>query len=117
MTAAGPPLPPQFADLEPFAARWGSLDTAAERYLLRQSSSMEELKAFHAAAADRLEEIFEYLDSFPQGDLPPAEERLFKTVLGLSEVMQAVEVFGEPRIRHTPFPHHLEVNWTLPHKY
>jgi hypothetical protein len=109
-----PALPTSFADLEPFAAKWGALETAAERYLLRQSSTMEELRAFHQAAAPRLDEVFDYLDSFPPGDLPPAEARLYRTVLALSEVMQAVEIFGEPRVKNAPFPHHIETVWTQP---
>lgn len=105
------PLPAQFAALEPFAEIWGGLETQAERYLARQNARFEELEDFHAAAANRLDEIFAYLDSFPPGDLPPAEARLFRTVLGLSEVMQAVEVFGQPRMKNAPYPHHLEVVW------
>jgi hypothetical protein len=109
--AETPSLPEQFRDLERFADRWGELETPGQRYLLRQSQSIEELRAFHSAAAHRLDEIFNYLDSFPPGDLPPSEARLFRTVLGLAEVMQAVEVYGEPRIRFAPFPHHLETVW------
>jgi hypothetical protein len=104
-------LPAGFEYLEPFAEKWGELHTSGERYLLRQSSSMEELTAFHKAAATRLSEIFDYLDSFPQGDLPEPEARLFRTVLGLSEVMQAVEIFNTPRVKNAPYPHNLEVEW------
>lgn len=110
MTGNAVSLPAQFADLLPFAESWGKLDTPAARYLLRQSSSIEDLRAFHAAASHRLDEIFDYLDSFPEGDLPPSEDLLFRTVLGLGEVMQAVEIYGEPRIRNAPFPHHLEMD-------
>lgn len=105
-------LPDGFAYLEPFAAKWGDLHDARERYLLRQSSSMAELRAFHDAAADRLEEIFDYLDAFPPGDLPAPEARLFRTILGLSEVMQAVEVFRQPRVRNAPYPHVIDIGWT-----
>jgi hypothetical protein len=105
-------LPQHFAFLEPFAAQWGDLETQRERYLLRQNSKMEELRRFHAAAANRLGEIFDYLDGFPPGDLPPPEARLYRTVLGLAEVMQAVEVFGEPRVKNAPFPHDIDVTWT-----
>lgn len=100
-------LPAQFADLQRFAESWGRVSDTAERYLLRQRSTMDDMRAFHAAAAHRLDEIFNYLDSFPEGDLPPAEDLLFRTILGLGEVMQAVEIFGEPCIKNAPVPHHL----------
>lgn len=102
-------LPARFADLQPFAETWGRVNDTAERYLLRQNSTMDDMRAFHAAAAHRLDEIFVYLDSFPEGDLPPAEDLLFRTILGLGEVMQAVEVLGEPRIKNAPYPYHLEM--------
>jgi hypothetical protein len=105
-------LPQRFQWLEPFAAEWGELKTPGERYLKRQSSTMGELKAFHAAAARRLDEIFDHLDSFPMDhDLPEPEARLYRTVLGLAEVMQAVEIYGQPRIKHVPYPHKLETVW------
>lgn len=105
------PLPKQFAALEAFARSWGDLRTPRERYLMRQSSRMEDLREFHAAAAPRLNEIFDYLDGFPQSDLPEPQARLFRTVLGLSEVMQAVEVIGQPRVKYAPYPHDLDTVW------
>jgi hypothetical protein len=105
------PLPEAFADLEPFAVEWSDFETPGERYLHRQGARMADLKAFHAAAAHRLDAIFEHLDSFPPGDLPAPEARLFRTILGLAEVMQAVEVFGQPRVKNAPYPHHVEIVW------
>jgi hypothetical protein len=29
----------------------------------------------------------------------------------LAEVMQAVEIYGQPRIKHVPYPHKLETVW------
>lgn len=104
-------LPARFSFLEPFAATWGDLETPGARYLQRQTSTMAELRAFHQAAAYQLEEIFNHLDSFPPGGLPPAEARLYRTVMGLAEVMQAVETFGAPRVKNAPIPHHLETVW------
>ncbi len=106
------PLPARFAFLEPFAAKWGDLEATSARYLQRQNSTMAELKAFHQAAAYRLDEILDYLDSFPPGPLPPPEARLYRTVMGLAEVMQAVEIFGEPRVKSAPFPHHVDTVWS-----
>jgi hypothetical protein len=105
-------LPDGFSALQRFADEWGQLETAGERYLLRQSLPQDELRAFHDAAARRLGEIFDYLDGFPDGDLPEAEACLYRTVMGLSEVMQAVEIFDSPRVKNAPYPHHIETIWT-----
>lgn len=102
-------LPGEFADLEPFAAIWGNLDTQNARYLERQRASMEELRAFHAAVSGRLEEIFTYLDAFPADDLPAPQARLFRTVMGLTEASQAVEILGQQRVPHAPYPHQVQM--------
>ncbi len=54
-------LPPEFADLEPFAD-W-CLPTEAERYAKRLASSMEEMQAFYDAAFPRLDQMTAYLDA------------------------------------------------------
>lgn len=105
------PLPSGFEYLESFAATWGDLRTQNERYLMRQSLPFAELEAFHAALAPRLEEVFQYLDGFPADGLPEAEARLFRTVLGLTEASQAVEVLGQSRVPYAPYPHSVEQEW------
>ena len=49
-----PILPDEFGDLEPFAD-W-SLESEAERYAKRLSSTLDELQAFYDAAFPRLED-------------------------------------------------------------
>ncbi|MDP3552244.1 MAG: hypothetical protein Q8R81_17815 [Novosphingobium sp.] len=104
-------LPPQFAFLEPFVDDWGSLATQDERYRKRQDLSQAKLEAFHAALAPRLEEVFTYLDTFDPAALPAAEALLFRVVLGLTEASQAVEILGQPRIPHAPYPHTVNMEW------
>src|SRR5271163_657838 len=111
MADAVVPLPAGFAFLEKFALVWGDLTTQQERYLKRQSLPYAELEAFHAALATRLEEVFLHLDKFPPNALPAAEARLFRTVLGLTEASQAVEVFGQSRVPYAPFPHEVKQEW------
>jgi hypothetical protein len=106
-----PALPAQFDFLEPFAAVWGDLHDQNERYLKRQELAQGELAAFHAALAPRLEEVFSYLDGFDPAALPEAEARLFRTVLGLTEASQAVEIFGQPRVPYAPYPHSVKMEW------
>jgi hypothetical protein len=100
-------LPPGFEDLEPFVPRWGHVETAEERYLVRQDTPYEELAAFHTAAHPRLEPIFSYLDHFPMDDLPPPENLLYRLCLGLIEASLAVEFFGQSRMLGAPYPHTL----------
>jgi hypothetical protein len=111
------PLPKQFAFLEPFAVVWGDLRDQSERYLMRQQCSQDQLAAFHAALAPRLEEVFSFLDGFDPQALPEPVARLYRTVLGLTEVSQAVEIFGQPGVPHTPYPHRVTMEWVgyLPH--
>ena len=104
-------LPAQFSFLEPYAAVWGDLHSQNERYLKRQALNYEELEAFHGALSGRLEEVFSYLDEFDPDALPEPEARLFRTVLGLTEASQAVEVFGQPRVPYAPYPHSVKMEW------
>ena len=49
-----PLLPTEFADLEPFAAKW-CLATEHERYEVRLATSMDEMHTFYDAAFPRME--------------------------------------------------------------
>lgn len=104
-------LPPGFDYLDPFVATWGHLESQNERYLTRQSLSQAELEAFHAALAPRLEEVFRHLDNFPPDARPAPEALLFRTVLGLTEAAQAIEIFGQPRVPNAPYPHSVLQEW------
>jgi hypothetical protein len=104
-------LPKGFEALQPFTETWGKLFTQDERYLFRQQSSMEELKAYYDIAAPRLDAVFDHLEKFPMGGLPEPEALLYRTVLGLTEVAMAIEVFNQPRVPYAPFPHKIDIEW------
>ena len=89
-------LPAAFHDLEPWL-EW-SLATEGERSAKRQSSSMEDLRAFYAAMLARMEEVLAHLEQFPPDKLPPEAERLLLMALSLAEVAPAVELFGQPSV-------------------
>jgi hypothetical protein len=112
MTTADVSLPEGFQALAPYAETWGRLDNQMERYLQRQKSAMSELKTFYDAAAPRLEEVFNHLDKFPMDALPPSEALLYRTILGLTEVAQAIEVFNQPGVPYAPFPHMMAIEWS-----
>ena len=89
-------LPPAFADLEPFAA-W-SLETEAERYAKRLSSSMDELQSFYDSAFPRLEDAIDYLDEFDFNALPEDAGRLLWLCYSLVNASFPVEVWRQPRV-------------------
>jgi hypothetical protein len=71
---------------------------------------MERLNAYYDAVCPRLKAIFDHLDTFPYGPpLPPAEALLFRLVMAMSEVAQAVEVFGQPAVPLAPEDHSVPI--------
>jgi hypothetical protein len=89
-------LPADFADLEPFAG-W-SLETEAERYEKRLSTSMDELQAFYDNAFPRLEEAMAYLDGFDLSALPEDAKALLWLCYSLVNASFPVEVWRQPRV-------------------
>lgn len=87
-------LPAEFAELEPYAARW-CLPTESGRFDRRMRSSMSELMEFYDAFFPRLEEAIEYCDKFPLEDLPPDVEHLLQLIYSLVMISMAVEIFGQ----------------------
>lgn len=89
-------LPPQFADLEPYAETW-CLASETARWEQRLASSMDELNAFYDAVAPRLEEAIEFCDKHPLDDLPEDVLNLLHLIYSHLLVAMAVEIFGQPK--------------------
>ena len=89
-------LPPEFADLEPFA-EW-ALPTEHERYGKRLSSTMDEMQAFYDAALPRLEDAASYLEQLPLDDLPEGALHLLLLCYSLINVSFPVEAWHQPRV-------------------
>ncbi len=89
-------LPPEFADLEPFAD-W-CLGTEAERFGKRLASSMDEMQAFYDAAFPRLEAVLAYLDTFDLNGLPDDAGRLLTLSYSLINISFPVEVWRQARV-------------------
>lgn len=89
-------LPPEFADLEPFAD-W-CLPSEGERYAKRLASSMEEMQAFYDAAFPRLPDAMAYLDGFELDDLPEDAHRLLLLNYSLINVSFPIEVWRQARV-------------------
>ena len=90
-------LPPEFAQLEPYAAKW-CLPTEPERWAQRLRSSMDEMRAFYDAFFPRAEEAIAYCDRFPLDNLPADAARLLQLLHSLLMVSYAVEVWKQPEV-------------------
>jgi hypothetical protein len=100
MTMADAPLPPEFADLQPWVADW-CLDSEPARYAKRLSSSMDEIQAFYDAMFPRAEAAIRYLEKLPLDDLPEDALRLLKLLYSLILMSFPVEIWKQPRIPDT----------------
>jgi hypothetical protein len=90
-------LPGEFADLEPFAARW-CLSTEAVRYAARLASTMDEMQAFYDAVTPRAEAAIAYCDRFALDALPAEVLNLMHLVYSLIMVSFPVETWAQPRV-------------------
>ena len=90
-------LPPEFAQLESYAATW-CLATEPERWAQRLRTPMEEMRAFYDAFFPRAEEAIAYCERFPLDDMPADAERLLQLLHSLLMVSYAVEVWKQPEV-------------------
>ena len=91
-----PTLPPDFADLEPFAD-W-ALPSEADRYAKRLASSMDELQAFYDAAFPRLAESTDHLKAIDLDGISDEDQNLLWLFSSLVTVSFPVEVWRQPRV-------------------
>src|SRR5688572_23354802 len=89
-------LPPEFADLEPFAD-W-CLPSEGDRYAKRLASSMEELQAFYDAAFPRLEGSTDYLKGVALDGISDEDRNLLWLFSSLVTVSFPVEVWRQARV-------------------
>jgi hypothetical protein len=87
-------LPAEFADLEPFAAKW-CLATEPERWETRLASSMDELREFYNAALPRVPDAMKHCDEYPLHDMPDDAVRLLQLVYSFVLVSFPVELWGQ----------------------
>ena len=93
-------LPPEFADLEPFAATW-CIANEPDRYAKRLASTMDEMQAFYDACFPRAEQAIAYLDTLPMHDLPEDARRLLHMLYSLIMVSFPIEIWRQPYIPDT----------------
>jgi len=107
-------LPAGFEELEPFVDQW-CLKSTQERHARREGASMEDIRRFYDAMLVKAPAAIAYLEGKPFDALPDDEQRLMYLLLALGHVAVAVEVHGQPRAPHTPYPH--RVRLTQPPRY
>jgi hypothetical protein len=107
-------LPAGFEELEPFLDQW-CLKGTQERHAHRESASMEDIRRFYDAMLAKAPAAIAFLDGKPFDGLTDDEQRLMNLLLALGHVAVAVEVHGQPRAPHTPYPH--RVRLTQPPRY
>lgn len=95
-------LPAQFADLEPFVARW-ALPREKDRWKARVTSSMAEIQAFYDTMLARLDAVVAHLDQHLLDAIPEADRPLFYLALAFMDISPAVEIFGTPDVPDNAF--------------
>jgi hypothetical protein len=90
-------LPTEFAELEPFAAKW-CLPTERERFAMRMASTMDEMQAFYDAFFPRVEEAIAYCEKFELDDMPDDAQRLLQLVYSLIMASFPVEAWRQPHV-------------------
>lgn len=94
-------LPDGFASLEHLVPEW-AIEDGHQRYVKRVNSSMPEIQAFydevfpHADAAVALIDTFDYAEP-----LPDDVANLRNLVYSLITVSLAVELWHQPRVKHS----------------
>jgi hypothetical protein len=93
----GSMLPPEFSDLEPFAAKW-CLATESERFAERLASTMDEMQAFYDAVTPRADAAMTYCDQFPLDAMPEDATNLLHLLYSMIAASFPVECWGQPRV-------------------
>lgn len=97
-------LPGEFAELEPYAAKW-CLPTEDRRWAERLASSMGEIQAFYDAFEPRAEEAIRYCDKYGLDELPEDAKNLLYLLCSLVQASFPVECWGQPRVPDTGAAH------------
>ena len=108
MAAADSLLPPEFADLERFAADW-ALPSEAERNAFRIQRSMDELDDFHNAVFPRLDALCEHIDQYSLDAMPAPAARLLRLAQMVMEAMPATLVYRQPDVPNSIEPERLRI--------
>lgn len=94
-------LPAEFSHLEHLVPEWAIEDGHA-RYVKRVNSSMEQIHAFYDEIFPYAEEAVAYIDKFDYSEpLPEDVANLRNLLYSLITVSLAVELWNQPRVKHS----------------
>jgi hypothetical protein len=94
-------LPPEFSQLEHLVGEW-AIEDGHERYVKRVNSSMDEIRALYDAVFPYSEEAVAYIDKFDYSEpLPDDVANLRNLLYSLITVSLAVELWKQPRVKHS----------------
>ena len=95
------PLPPEFSRLEHLVSEW-AIEDGHERYLKRVKCSMAEIQAFYDEVFPLAEEAVADIDEFDYSEpLPEDVANLRNLLYSLNTVSLAVELWKQPRVKHS----------------
>ena len=94
-------LPQEFSHLEHLVADW-AIEDGHQRYVKRVNSSMEEIQSFYDQVFPYAEEAVTYVDKFDYSEpLPDDVANLRNLLYSLITVSLAVELWKQPRVKHS----------------
>ena len=94
-------LPSDFSQLEHLVAEW-AIEDGHERYVKRVNSSMDDIKAFYDEVFPFAEEAVAYIDKCDYAEpLPDDVANLRNLLYSLITVSLAVELWKQPRVKHS----------------
>lgn len=94
-------LPPEFAQLEHLVDEW-AIEDGHQRYVKRVNSSMDEIQSFYDQVFPFAEEAVAYVDKFDYSEpLPDDVANLRNLLYSLITVSLAVELWKQPRVKHS----------------
>ena len=88
-------LPDEFSELQALVDDW-ALETRAERFKKRYTSSMEEIRSCYDLMMPKMASIVEHLNQFPVDDIPETSRPLLYMSLSTIEISRAVELWNAP---------------------
>jgi hypothetical protein len=94
-------LPAEFSQLEHLVPEW-AIEDGHKRYVKRVNSSMDEIRSFYDAVFPYAEEAVAYIDKFDYSQpLPEDVANLRNLLYSLITVSLAVELWKQPRVKHS----------------
>ena len=94
-------LPAEFSSLEHLVPEW-SIEDGHARYVKRVNTPMDEIQAFYDQVFPRAKEAVAYIDKFDYAEpLPDDVENLRNLLYSLITVSLAVELWKQPRVKHS----------------